>query len=173
MERGHRYWKSISQGVEWVAKATGAISAIKFALSIAGQTPHYFLLKVMEAYAEIAYPPVDFTFGNIARWFGLELSDPIKDVIIFYGIFAGIFYRALSGSTLGVRHHWKDRMGFLGFGLIWPVGVFALFPLWVFAQVFPEDEEAFVWLTSGLVREAIIVVIIMVVACVGTAAGML
>ncbi|MDB5678515.1 hypothetical protein [Sphingomonas bacterium] len=164
---------TITDGAESLAKGTGVLSAIRFVQHMIGQSPHSLLAVLLHAYAEIVYPPIDMTFGRLANVFGLELYTATKDLIVFYFIFVGIFYRALSGSSLSVPHCANERVKIFALALIWPIGIFALIPMWVFARVFPEDAEAFDFLTHGLMREALFVVAIILFACVGTAAGIL
>jgi hypothetical protein len=166
-------WKNIWDGVEWIGKLAGSLSAIRFAQRMLGQSPSAWLHSLLDGYTEVFYPPVDMTVGQLAKLAGLDLPPSAKDLIVFYFIFVGIFFRTFSAANHRAKKSSRDRRELFFIAIFWPASVVALVPMYIFALVFPEEERALAWVISGLKRETFTVIAIVTVACVGTAAGFL
>jgi hypothetical protein len=176
-------WKNVWEGAEGIGRIAAYLSAIRLVERLLGQSPHEWVKVLFEAYSELFYQPVDMTFGQIAAVFGYKLPLLAKDAIIFYILFAGIFYRSVSGEGFrrfdpatknGQRSKLQRDWRFtLQFALFWPLSLLLIPVLWLVFSPFKEEQDGYFFMMLSLAYETVMVSIIVGVACIATAVGVL
>jgi hypothetical protein len=97
-------------GVGFIGKLAGAAAILKmlgdaFRLSLAD-----WLRAVLDGYARLFHPIVDYTIGLVPRLFGWELLPWAKDLIVLYAVFAAALGRV---AVANVRRYDGDSADLL------------------------------------------------------------
>jgi len=168
--------KRVKDGVR-IAGTLLAAAAVMRVVARAAELPvRDWLAGVLALYAELLHPIVHYTIGLVPALFGYELLPVAKDVIIFYGLFAGSLYRALRSDDEKATEL-DGRMWKVGAALAWPILLF-LFLAAAKARYLNRKKD---WLTEAFVqhglfaflRELGFVLLIVAVCLLLNAAGIL
>lgn len=113
--------KRVKDGVR-IAGTLLAAAAVMRTVARAAEIPvRDWLASLLAFYAELLHPIVEYTIGLVPAAFGYALLPVTKDVLIFYGLFAGSLYRTLHSDRETGPDGWMWKMWA---ALAWPLVLF-------------------------------------------------